>query len=133
MRRPFLSAVEECYRSKGVRVFRLNRTAIIDALRQRGVQLLQERSEVVAVHLFGSLARDQAVPGSDADLLIVLADSREPFLDRAPRYAAYFTGSGVGCDIFPYTLAEIAALTDRGHPFLKQALSESVALATRPG
>lgn len=37
-----------------------------------------EAFEVAGVYLFGSLAEGRAVPGSDADVLVLLATGREP-------------------------------------------------------
>ncbi|MDP3775574.1 MAG: nucleotidyltransferase domain-containing protein [Gemmatimonadales bacterium] len=37
-----------------------------------------EALEVAGVYLFGSLAEGRAVPGSDADVLVLLATGREP-------------------------------------------------------
>src|SRR5688572_14403027 len=82
MRRRSLSAVEEYYRGRQVRVFRLKREAILPELENRARRLLAERPEVLEVRLFGSLIKGNAGPGSDADILIVLSESEKSFLDR---------------------------------------------------
>jgi predicted nucleotidyltransferase len=115
-----------------VRVFRLKREAILPALENRALRLLAERPEVLEVRLFGSLIKGNAGPGSDADILIVLSESAKPFLDRIPDYARFLTGIGVGCDIFPYTRAELASLLDEQSHFAAGALRESRVLAVRP-
>ena len=48
-------------------------------------RLQQRHAEIERIVLFGSLARGDAVPGSDADLLLVRERSGTPFLQRAPR------------------------------------------------
>jgi hypothetical protein len=55
MPRRSLSAVEECYRDRQVRVFRLERDTILRELESRARRLLAERPEVLEVRLFGSL------------------------------------------------------------------------------
>ena len=67
----------------------------------------------------------------DADLLLVVSKSDDEFHSRSPRYAAYFTGAGVGCDVFAYTEAELAASTASGDAFLERILAESIPLAER--
>ena len=124
-----MSVVEECYRGSQVRVFRLNREAALASLRRRAQALLVERAEVREVRLFGSLKDDRAGPGSDADILIILANSSVSFPERIPVYAAYFSGIGLPCDVFPYTTRELAS-----NHFAAEAASHSAVLATRsPG
>ena len=94
MRRPCLQSVEECYRGRDVRVFRLDRERTIGQLRTRAQKLVESRADVLEVRLFGSLARGSATPGSDADLFIVLRDGAGPLLDRIADLARHFTGTG---------------------------------------
>ncbi len=132
MRKQSLSAVEECYRGKHVRVFRLRRDALLAALEKRARSLLDERPEVLQLRLFGSLVTGRAGPGSDADVLIVLSESEKPFLDRIPDYARFLAGIGVGCDLFPYTQAELADLRRQRSRFIDDAWRDSRVLASRP-
>ena len=131
MRRPFLRSVEECYRGRNVRVFRLDRDGVVARLRERARVLLESDPGVVEVTLFGSLARSDAHPGSDADLFIVLRDGAGPFLDRIPNLARYFGGVGIGCDIIAYTESERTALAARHDAFARAVLDEGVVLARR--
>ena len=80
--------------------------------------------------LFGSLARGDAVPGSDADLLIVVSHSAETFLERTVRYRP--EGVDVGVDVVAYTREELAALLRAGNSFVRQALQEGVVLVGDP-
>ena len=61
-------------------------------------KLAKRHSEIDEVWLFGSLAGRQAVPGSDADVFLVLQDCDLPFLERAAHYQPEFCGLGV--DLF---------------------------------
>lgn len=131
MRRPCLSAVEECYRGSGVRVFRLNVGAVVAALHDRARRLIAERPEVLEVRLFGSLTAGTAGPGSDADILVVLQSAADSFVVRVADYARYFTAVGIGCDVFPYTASEIASLRRDGNGFAETAWRQSQVLAAR--
>ncbi len=82
--------------------------------------------EIESIYLFGSLARGDAVPGSNADLLIVLSRSSELFRDRPARY--HTTGVGVGVYVVVYTQEELDALLETGNEFARQALHEGVRL-----
>ena len=82
--------------------------------------------EIESIYLFGSLARGDAVPGSDADLLIVVSHSAEPFRDRPVRYDT--TGVGVGVDVLVYTREELDALLETGNEFARRAMREGVRL-----
>jgi len=126
-----LKCVEECYRGRNVRVFRLDGAAVIARLRERARGLLERRTDVVEVRLFGSLARGEAHPGSDADLFVVLRDGAGPFLDRVPGIAREFGGVGVGCDVIVYTESETRALRTRHDAFARAVFEEGFTLATR--
>jgi uncharacterized protein len=131
MGRRSLSGVVEAYRGERVRVFRLDRAATLEELRRRAGHLLTQRPEVLEIRLFGSLARNDATPGSDADLLIVVREDPGPFLDRAELMARYFTGVGVGCDIFVYTEGELERLGRQPASLVRTALREGMPLAGR--
>lgn len=69
-------------------VFRFDREARLQEIR-RAAQMLGERPEVLAVVLFGSLARQGprgATAMSDADILVLLADTPLPFEARLVDY-----------------------------------------------
>lgn len=83
--------------------------------------------EIEQVLLFGSLARGEAVPGSDADLLLILSSADRPFAERIPRYLP--AGLSVGVDVFPYTRQEIDRLLAAGNHFVRRILEEGIALA----
>lgn len=126
-----MRSVEECYRGRDVRVYRLDQQAVIDRLGALARRLIEDRPEALEVCLFGSLATGHATPGSDADILILLSAATKPFLDRIGDYAGFFAGTGLGCDIFPYTLPELARERREGNAFIEAAWRESVTLAAR--
>jgi len=123
-----LRSVVECYRGRDVRVFRLDRDAVLERLRARAERLLAEEPDVVEVRLFGSLARGDAHPGSDADLFVVVRDGAAPFRERIPAIARHFGGVGVGCDVIVYTEGERTRLTGR---FARAVFEEGTLLAAR--
>ncbi len=68
-------------RSSGsVRIISLDVDNIIKKLRTGAEELKKRDNNVLAVFLFGSLAKGEAVPGSDADIVIVLKKSEKRML-----------------------------------------------------
>lgn len=128
-----MPSVEECYRGRSVRVFRLDAAGVMARLRGRAREVLERRPDIVEVRLFGSLARGEAHPGSDADLFVVLRDGAPPFLERLPALARDFGGVGIGCDVIAYTQSESCALRDRRDAFARAVFDEGVLLACRTG
>ena len=90
----------------------------------------ERHPEIEWIALFGSLARGDAVPGSDADLLIVVSHSSESFLQRAVGYRP--ADVGVSVDVVAYTREELAALLKTGNAFVRQALREGMVLVGDP-
>lgn len=80
-------------------------------------RLFQTHPEVEEIVVFGSFARGNYAPGSDVDLLIVLAHSDRSFRDRIPQFLP--GRFPVGLDLFPCTKEEIASPASAG--FLKEA------------
>jgi predicted nucleotidyltransferase len=68
---------------------------------------LVTREEVLEVILFGSFAEGRDVPGSDVDVMIVLAESHVRFIRRIEEYSPYFEEVGLAVDVFPYTQEEM--------------------------
>ena len=115
--------------SPSVSVFWLDRNQIRHRLKMAVQRLAQTHPEIEEVWLFGSLARGDATPGSDADLMVVLSDTRLAFLDRCAHYQPEFCGIGV--DVLAYTLAELAQMRAEGSVFLRQVRAEGVCLFRR--
>ena len=77
--------------------------------------------------LFGSLARGDFLPGSDADILIVLKDCELPFRDRLDRFAGAFSEIGIPVDVLPVTVSELNERKD--DPFWRHVLAERQRIA----
>jgi len=116
---------------RGVNITFLEREPLLARLTERAQQLLASDPRVLEVGLFGSLVRGDYGPGSDADLLVILAADARRFVDRIPEFLRHFSGLGIAVDVFPYTREEIAVMQDAG--LVKSALSERRVLACRPG
>ncbi|MGQ9702739.1 MAG: nucleotidyltransferase family protein [Bacteroidales bacterium] len=92
-----------------VKVFRINRKEIIDKLRLWAKNLSRDKN-VLAVVLFGSFATEEETPASDADVLILLKESKERFDNRILKFIP--SKIGVGVDVFPYTIEEFHSSID---------------------
>jgi UTP:GlnB (protein PII) uridylyltransferase len=114
-----------------VRVAFLDREAAIAELTLRARRLMKQDQCVIAIGLFGSLARRQALPSSDADLLIVLQEhSKTRWFDRIPEYAAAFEGTALPVEPFPYTIEELQRMSAQSG-FVRTALQEAISLGGR--
>ena len=111
-----------------MRVAFLDREAAIEELTLRAQRLIKTDQRVLAIGLFGSLARGQALPSSDADLLIVLREHAETrWFDRIPEYAVAFEGTALPVEPFPHTIEELRRMgTQSG--FIRTALREAISL-----
>lgn len=108
--------------SPSVKVFWLDREGAIQRL-QAAIKMLRiQHAEIVRAVLFGSLQRGDAVPGSDADVLVVVDSSDLPFRERAAAYP--IEGVGVPVDLFVYTRAELDDMLNAGNGFVSRALAE---------
>lgn len=85
----------------------LDRDRAREAAHRIAREMASEHPELIGVVLFGSIARGDAVPGSDIDLLLVLRDSELSFLDRLSRYSRG-PAHGLAVEVLPYTVTEIA-------------------------
>jgi predicted nucleotidyltransferase len=84
----------------------LDRQQAVEEVRQAVRRLAADRPGVIEVWLFGSLARGDATPRSDADLLIVVdRDDRRP-MDRAPEFLRLLVGVGRPVDVIVATAEE---------------------------
>jgi len=106
--------------SPSVKISYFDKEAVWDSLRKFTGQLKKKHPEIEKIILFGSLVRDDCVPGSDVDLLIVLSKSDKPFLERITEYMP--SKLPVGVDVFPYTRQELKTMIKEGNFFIKAAL-----------
>lgn len=115
--------------SPSVKVTYFPKQAVWDALRELAANIPAAHPEVRRIIVFGSVARNRAVPGSDIDLILVLDSSDERFLDRIPRYTVL--GLPAPVQAFPYTTEEIERMTADGNQFIRRALAEGIVLFDR--
>ena len=90
-----------------VQVFWLNRTLLRERLLECVKDLVAKKAEVQKVVLFGSVAEYRETASSDVDILLVVKQSRERFIDRFIEFSDFFQGLERGVDIFVYTQKEI--------------------------
>ena len=112
--------------SSSVRVYWLDRNEAVRRVRQAVEALKRQHTEIERVILFGSLVRGDAVPGSDADIMIVLSESTLPWRDRRVRYTP--ENVGMDMDVFAYTQAELEDLLRSGNSFVSSALRDGMEL-----
>lgn len=107
-----------------VRIFWLDREEARRRIGRAAEELVNSRPDVLACYLFGSLAEGRAVPGSDADVLVVLRISDRRWMDRPLEYDGPFRGLGMPVELFCYTLDELGRV-----PLASHALEQGVLLA----
>lgn len=110
-----------------MRVSWLDTEEALRRLRRAAEALLRRRREVLGVYLFGSLAEGRAVPGSDADVLVLLERSDRPWTERALDLRPDFDDAGLPVDLFCYTPEELLRT-----PFAREARARAVTLAEDP-
>lgn len=110
---------EKLYASVKVEYLRMN--DILPRLHE-AAKTLKTNSKVVSVRLFGSLVRGDYVPGSDADVLIVLKQDTRRMIDRIPEYLDFFMDIPIAVEVFPYTENEIDKMKESGNLFIKEIL-----------
>jgi hypothetical protein len=106
-----------------------DREGVQRALAEYVDALAARHPELEEVVLFGSLVSGTPVPGSDVDLLLILASSDRPFRERIP---LFLPGKfPVGMDVFPYTRTEIERMRQEGNPLIAGAFREGLILFRR--
>jgi predicted nucleotidyltransferase len=70
-------------------------------------RLFATHASIEEIVVFGSFETGTWAPGSDLDVLIVLASSDRPVHDRVPQFLP--GAFPVGLDLFPFTREELAA------------------------
>lgn len=117
-------------RSSGtVKIFSLDLNAIREALRRLVESRYRPDPNIVAVYLFGSLARGDAVPGSDVDLLIVVQQDDRPPRERILDYQP--DAFPVGVEVIPWTRAEFEERLARKDRLATTVLAEGQMLLNR--
>ncbi len=108
-----------------VKVFKINREKILLRLKKWAQSIGKER-DVLAVILFGSFAKNEETPASDADILILLKESKEKFDKRILRFIP--RGLGISVDIFPYTLEEFHSSLKEKWGIAEEAMKNGIFL-----
>ena len=96
--------VEESLNS--VTVFWLEQDRLIAEIYKLTREIGEEDENILKIILFGSLAERRGVPGSDADILIILKRDDRPFRDRFADWQEKFS-LDFPVEIFPFTENEL--------------------------
>ncbi|MBA7612332.1 hypothetical protein ES703_19568 [subsurface metagenome] len=107
-----------------VKVFWLKQEELVEEIRRSACRLGQSDENVLQIVLFGSLAERKAVPGSDADILIVLKEDERGFMERVAAWQEKFS-LGFPIEVFPYTEKELDC------PIAVQAMKSGTVLFDR--
>lgn len=117
-----------------VRIAYLDKKRAVEEIRRCAEELAAVDRNVLAVGLFGSLARGDALPTSDADVLVALKEHvHGRWFDRIPQYAEAFSTASVPVEVFPYTIAELERMTAGLSPFLERIFEELIPLGGDAG
>ncbi len=94
-----------------VKIFSVDVGAIRRGMDEYARKLLDTRSEVEEVIVFGSFENDTYAPGSDLDVFIVLGEADDSPRDRIARFLPD-KSLVVPVDVFPFTRAEMEERRD---------------------
>jgi uncharacterized protein len=103
---------------------------LTDALLQEVVRRILSVGFPLKIVLFGSMARGNARPDSDLDLLII-EDSDLPRYKRAARYLRALVGLFPEKDVVGWTPDEVQEWAEVPHAFITTALREGKTLYAR--
>ena len=104
-----------------VKVFWLRQEELIEEIGKAALSLGESDENILKIVLFGSLADRRAVPGSDADILILLKEDERGFMERVAEWRQKFSPA----EVFPYTEKELDC------PIAAGALSKGAVLFDR--
>ena len=107
-----------------VKVFWLRQEELVEEILRSARRLGQSDENVLQIVLFGSLAERKAVPGSDADILILLKEDERGFMERVAAWQEKFS-LGFPIEVFPYTEKELDC------PIAVQAMKRGTVLFDR--
>ena len=101
-----------------------------DALLTEIVHQMCKVGDPLRIVLFGSRARDEALPDSDLDILVI-EHSTLPRYKRSARYRRALTGLFPSKDILVWTPEEIREWSDVPNAFINEILDEGKVLYER--
>jgi len=107
-----------------VRVFWLEQDRLIKMIRNTARKIGKKNKNVKKIILFGSLAEKRGVPGSDADILIILEKDDIPFMNRIGEWLEKFS-LDFPLEVFPYSENELQ------NPIAQKALEKGIVLYER--
>lgn len=107
-----------------VKVFWLEQEKLLTQLRNLAVGIGKRDENILKIILFGSLVERRAVPGSDADILVILRKEDKPFMERLVEWSRRFT-LDFPVEVFPYTKKEL------NNPVASQAIKSGLVLFER--
>lgn len=112
--------------SNFARVFWLKQEELIKDIKRWAISQGTDDENVLKIILFGSLAQRRAVPGSDADILILLREDERSFGERVVSWQKRFA-LNFPVEIFPYTEKE------KDSPIAAEAMKQGMVLFERKG
>lgn len=114
--------VEESLNS--VKVFWLDQENLLREIRKVARQVAEKDENILRIIVFGSLAEKRAVPGSDADILIIVKKDDKPFMERIPEWLEALA-LDFPVEVFPYTEKELSS------PIVSEAMRTGITLFER--
>jgi len=115
--------------SSSAEIIFLDRDEVLKNLKAIAQEIVHRSDDILEISLFGSLARGDHAPGSDADLLVVLRDSEVAMWERIPRFLRLFLKGPIEVNVFPYTRQEIIERQATGDKWLAHILAGKIQLA----
>ena len=109
-----------------VKVFWLEQEQLVEEIHKVASEIGEANENVLKIILFGSLAERRGVPGSDADILIILEREDKPFMDRIAEWSERFS-IDFPVEIFPYTKKEL----NKNNPIVQEAVKRGITLFER--
>jgi predicted nucleotidyltransferase len=107
-----------------VKVFWPKQEELVQEIEKLALTLGESDDNVLEIVLFGSLAERKAVPGSDADILVLLKKDERGFMERVAEWQEKFS-LDYPTEVFPYTQKEADC------PMVVQALKRGIVLFRR--
>lgn len=107
-----------------VKVFWLEQEKLLTELGNLAVEIGKKDKNILKIILFGSLAEMRAVPGSDADILVILEREDKPFMERLVEWSRRFA-LDFPVEVFPYTKKKL------DNPVASQAIKSGIVLFER--
>jgi predicted nucleotidyltransferase len=99
---------------------------VLAALRRWAEALRAEHPETVRAGCFGSYARGDYLPSSDADVFVEVSHSPHARWFDRPAGLPDTGGIPVGVELFVYTSEEVARMREKSSAWLRVILEEAV-------